>query len=230
MLTLELIELADLVRPEQLVDAILQQNPGLPVPVPIEELAQLAGITKIAPIVGEGFEGALMANAEKSEGAIFFSGGKPRSRQRFTIGHELGHFLLPWHRQSTFQCTTEDISSRAKGDWEIQANRFSAELLMPTQLVKQRLKALRDPEIMHIRALADEYATSLEMTARRAIELSDYPCAIIFSKDNVVRYTVKSELFEEQLFVWKADSLPKKSLSRAHGTNPDEWQEIDAEW
>ena len=47
MLKLELIELADLVRPEQLVDAIIQQNPDIELPIPIEELAKLAGILKI---------------------------------------------------------------------------------------------------------------------------------------------------------------------------------------
>ena len=95
MVQLDLIELADLVRPEQLVAEILRQNPQLPVPVPLEELAQLAGITKIEAFTSEGFEGALITNATKSEGAIFHSARGPRSRQRFTIGHELGHFLLP---------------------------------------------------------------------------------------------------------------------------------------
>lgn len=48
MLKLELIELADLVRPEQLVDAIIQQNPVIELPIPIEELARLAGILKLS--------------------------------------------------------------------------------------------------------------------------------------------------------------------------------------
>src|SRR5437762_2255176 len=89
MVQLDLIELADLVRPEQLVAEILRQNPQLPVPVPLEELARLAGITKIEAFASEGFEGALLANATKSEGAIFYSARGPRSRQRFTVGHEL---------------------------------------------------------------------------------------------------------------------------------------------
>ena len=68
MVQLDLIELADLVRPEQLVAEVLRQNPQLPVPVPLEELAQLAGITKIEAFASEGFEGALITNATKSEG------------------------------------------------------------------------------------------------------------------------------------------------------------------
>lgn len=230
MLTLDLIELADLVRPEQLVDEILKQNPNLPLPVPIEDLAKLAGISKIEAITSEGFEGALISNPEKSEGAIFFNANRPKPRRRFTIGHELGHFLLPWHRQTSFSCTSEDISSRANADWEIQANQFSAELLMPRQLVKKRLVANKDPELTHITALTDEFETSFEMASRRMTELSEYACAIVFSKDNEVRYSVKSEYFTEKLCVRKGNALPSKSFSRQKETDPEEWFELDATW
>jgi len=230
MLTLELIELADLVRPDQLVDEILKQNPSLPLPVPIEDLARLAGILKIDAITSDGFEGALISNPEKSEGAIFFNANRPMPRRRFTIGHELGHFLLPWHRQTNFSCTSDDISSRTKADWEIEANQFSAELLMPRQLVKKRLIANKDPELAHITALSDEFGTSFEMTARRMTELSDYACAIVFSKNNEVRYSVKSEYFTERLCVRKGSALPLKSFSRLKEADPDEWAELDATW
>lgn len=62
MLRLDLMELADLVRPEQLVDEILKQNPQLPLPVPVVELATLAGISKIEPLSSQGFEGEGVQN------------------------------------------------------------------------------------------------------------------------------------------------------------------------
>ncbi len=230
MVHLDLIELADLVHPEQLANEIVRQNPDLPIPVPLEELARLAGITKIEPFSSEGFEGALVANDSKSVGAIFYSDRGPRSRQRFTIGHELGHFLLPWHRQTTFQCTAEDISGRAKADWEVEANRFAAEILMPISLVKRRLAVLKDPEIAHILILRDEYGTSVEMTARRIVELSDYACAVVYSKENIVRYTIRSEFFEHKLSVRKGERLPTQSPSREAASDTDEWHEIDSHW
>jgi Zn-dependent peptidase ImmA (M78 family) len=230
MLQLELIELADLVRPEQLVSEILKQNPLLPVPVPVEELAKLAGIKKIEAFSSQGFEGALVANATKSEGAIFYSALSPRPRQRFTIGHELGHFLLPWHRQTSFQCTAEDFAANTNKDWESQANRFSAELLLPAPLVKARLRTFKDPELSHLTSLRDEFETSLEAAARRAVELSEYACAVVFSKDNTVRYSVKSSHFEEWIAPGKGDRLPTKSPSRLSTSDPDEWHEIDAYW
>ncbi|AOJ91556.1 ImmA/IrrE family metallo-endopeptidase [Burkholderia multivorans] len=230
MVQLDLIELADLVRPEQLVAEILRQNPQLPIPVPVEELARLAGISKIEAFDSVGFEGALLTNATKSEGAIFFSSLSPRPRQRFTIGHELGHFLLPWHRQASFQCTAEDISSRSKKDWEIQANQFAAELLAPEPLVRRILRQLKEPELAHMLKLRDDFATSFEMTARRVVELNDYACAVVFSKDNIVRYSIRSEYFTEWLSVRKGDRLPAQSPSRNSISDPEEWHEIEAHW
>lgn len=230
MLSLDLIELADLVRPEQLVDEIVKQNPQMPLPVPVVDLATLAGISKIEPLTSKGFEGSLIANAEKSVGAIFYNGTVPVSRQRFTIGHELGHFLLPWHRQTTFECTAEDISGRARKDWEIQANQFSAELLMPKVLFNSRLHTMHEPELAHIQELSDQFGVSFEAAARRLVELSEYGCAIVFSKDNVVRYWVKSEYFGEQVTVRKGDRLPFKSPSRRTDSAPDEWHELNASW
>lgn len=230
MAQLDLIELADLVRPDQIVGEILRQNPDLPVPVPLEELAYLAGITKIEPLSSEGFEGTLIADANKARGAIFYSALSPRPRQRFTIGHELGHFLLPWHRQTVFECTAADIRSKTNKEWERQANEFSSELIMPTDWVKRRLLALRDPELAHIFKLREEFQTSMEMTARRVVELSEYACAVVFSKENSVLYSVRSHYFTHSLCVKSGDRLPTKSPSRAQESDPDEWCEIDAHW
>lgn len=230
MVTLDLIELADLVRPEQLVAAILQQNPHLPLPVPLEELARLAGIVKIEAFSSEGFAGTLITNAEKSEGAIFYSSNDPRPRQRFTIGHELGHFLLPWHRRTQFECNAHDLTFNTNAEWEIQANQFAAELLMPKPLIVKRLRALGGPDLEHLQQLATEFETSLQMTARRYIELNEHPCAIVFSKDNVIRYSVRSEFFEHFLCVRKGDSLPRVSASRQSQGDINEWHEVHAHW
>ncbi len=230
MATLDLVELADLVRPEQLVDAIVEQNPGLPLPVPIEELATLAGISQIECFASEGFSGALITNAEKSDGAIFYSSRDPRPRQRFTIGHELGHFLLPWHRQSQFNCKAQDLRYGAKSEWEIEANRFSAELLMPRTLVMRQLQGADAPNLSQVMKLANTFETSLEMTARRYIELNEQPCAIVFSKDNQVRYSVRNEHFAMPLSVRKGDELPDVSESRNSIGLHNNRHEIDAHW
>jgi len=232
MLNLDLVELADLVRPEQIVEEIVRQNPDLTLPVPIEEIARLAGISKIEGLLNEGFEGALVTNSAKSNGVIFYNERSIKSRQRFTIGHELGHFLLPWQRNSNFQCKSVDIGigSATNAEWEIQANRFSADILMPPSILKQKLLVCGEPEMTHIIQLQKEFDTSMEMTARRLVEMSEYPCAVVFSKDNKVRYFWRSEYFPYWLCVKKGSDLPRVSQSKNNTSDIDEWYEIEGYW
>jgi Zn-dependent peptidase ImmA (M78 family) len=230
MVKLDLIELADLTRPEELVAEIMRQNPQMQVPVPIEEIAQLAGISKIAAIEAAGFEGTLITNSEKSEGHIFFNSGVPRPRQRFTIGHELGHFLLPWHRQIRFDCSSEDLSSKTKATWELEANTFSAELLMPHALLAHQLSPSAEFELAEVIRVRDAFGTSLESTIRRIVERSELAYAVVFSKENKVRYSVFSEYFTARLSVRKGTELPGKSLGRLGSSSLDDWNALDAHW
>ncbi|MEQ6438306.1 ImmA/IrrE family metallo-endopeptidase [Comamonas sp. w2-DMI] len=230
MVGLDLIELADCVRPEQLIAEILRQNPQMPVPVPVEELARCAGISKIEAFSSSGFEGALIANDTKSDGLIFYNCQVPRPRQRFTIGHELGHFLLPWHRQNSFHCSADDISARANKDWEREANQFSAELLMPTVLLKQRIHSSAEFGLSDVIRVKDEFETSFESTVRRVVELSERAYAVVFSKDNLVRYSIYSKCFNSRLCVRKGSELPSKSLSRLDASSLDSWHELDSSW
>ena len=137
---------------------------------------------------------------------------------------------IPTFARDHMRAATEEISSGANKDWEIQASQFSAEMLMPAPLVKARLVRLKDPELAHVLTLRDEFETSMEMTARRVVELNEYPCAVVFSKDNVVRYSVWSSYFSRRLCVKKGDKLPAKSLARGAASDPDEWHELDACW
>ena len=60
------------------------------------------------------------------------------SRQRFTMAHELGHILIPWHVGSVLIDQVAPVSPRSSSyftpeSWtmETEANSFAAELLMP---------------------------------------------------------------------------------------------------
>ena len=52
----------------------------------------------------------------------------------------------------------------------------------------------------------------------------------MFSKDNDVRYYVRSPFFEHALCVKKGERLPTKSPSRGSTGDADEWHSIDAYW
>lgn len=238
-LTLDLMELDGKATPMAIADEIFRQNPSLQGPIPIEEFARLAGIEKIAELTTEGFEGALITNPEKSRGVIMVKAGVNPQRRRFTIGHELGHFLLPWHRQTSFNCKQEDIKDSSDGigrtgtvgvrqDIEAEANAFASELLMPRLQFKARLKSYGEPELKHLLELAANYDSSVEATVWRYKALSDYPVAFVFSHNNVVRYWTRAAEFPYTLCVRKGQSLPTKSPARQNGQGISDWDEVDS--
>lgn len=76
----------------------------------------------------------------KSGYAIYVNGKHPETRRRFTIAHEIGHFVL--HPEKIGDGITDDALYRSKlsSATEVQANRFAADLLMPEDLLRDAIK------------------------------------------------------------------------------------------
>jgi len=78
----------------------------------------------------EGLSGVQVTTSE--EYSILYNKDHHIHRKRFTISHEVGHFLL---NHTNYQ--TGDFDLISKDDREIEANQFAAELLMPLDLLKK---------------------------------------------------------------------------------------------
>jgi Zn-dependent peptidase ImmA (M78 family) len=74
------------------------------------------------------------------------SGNMPTHRHRFTVAHELGHWICHAHgvESAPTYCRSQDISRDTDRDLEREANVFGAELLMPEAAVREAWAALRD--------------------------------------------------------------------------------------
>ncbi|WP_410211110.1 ImmA/IrrE family metallo-endopeptidase [Aquirhabdus sp.] len=237
-LTLDLMELDDKKTPSDVVNEILKQNPSLSYPFPLEAFATLAGIESISELTTDGFEGMLITNPEKSRGAIMIKAGTSYRRRRFTIAHELGHYLLPWHRQESFRCKSSDIKDNTENRTtstphslmtiEIEANNFASELLMPQSEFKRILNEYGTPELIDISDLSDFFDVSFEAVIHRYKVLTDYPLAFVFSHQNMVRYWVKSGVMPFSLKVRKDQPLPLRSPSRQAGEYISDWEAIPA--
>lgn len=235
---LDRMELADFVTPIKLAQGILKQLPGLKPPVPIEEIALALDITEIRELETKGFEGGLLAFSDKASGVILVNQRSSRQRRRFTIGHELGHFLNPWHEPQSsggFQCSSRDFlasdvrTSNKAIRMEAEANQFSASLLMPASLLKMDIRAVNELGIAQIWELANTYDVSKEALARRYVELCDEPCMVLLSKNGKFLYSYRHPDFPF-INLREGSSLPKASLSTisqlAEGEIAD-WSESD---
>lgn len=145
-------------------------------PVPVERIARLLG----AQLRYVPFEGELSGLLFQEQGRIIIGVNElhPKTRQRFTIAHELGHLEL--HHYSELHIDhhyrillRSERSSQAIDPEEIEANAFAAELLIPQALlekdVKERAIDYEDDEM--IRTLALRYKVSLQAMIFRLTNL-----------------------------------------------------------
>lgn len=65
---------------------------------------------------------------------IIVNDDQPRRRKRFTLAHELGHVLIPWHRGSLYDdfSILDADAQFDRHEMEGEANRFASELLIPS--------------------------------------------------------------------------------------------------
>lgn len=99
-------------------------------------------------------------------------------RQRFTIAHELGHFLLHRNENKVFIDTTpvffrDTVSSEGQKQQEIDANAVAAALLMPEQTVKDLMnnKVLDAFDDAAIHRLAKRFGVSVQAMTIRLTKL-----------------------------------------------------------
>ena len=192
--------------PSRLAAAIHAQLPKLDSSVPVHAIAAALDITEIREAVITSFEGALVMTPDRGKGSIVVNANSSFQRRRFTIAHELGHFLNIWHRpinpDGGFTCRIQDLTqswstgSREQDRHRVQeaeANRFAIELLAPRSMLRTFLKGI--PDIAKILRIAKSLDLSREASARRYIELHEEPLALVFSKAGVVRYINRNDGF-----------------------------------
>mgnify|MGYP000495320468 CR=1 FL=1 len=214
-INLDLMELADFTNPKKIVREILNQNPDIKLPIPLEDIASAAGISDIRYQSLDGLEGALVANEEKSEGIIAINNNAIQSRQRFTLGHELGHFLIPRHGHN-MKCTVKDLNKKANSkskvlDIEAEANVFSSQLLMPPQLLIKRSLLDPSPSVSNIIQLKDTCNVSFQACANNYINIHGDYLAVVYSHNNTIHYGLNAEANPLWLTADRNKTVPRGS-------------------
>lgn len=224
MISLDCMELGDCFTAEQLAEEIFRQCPNIKAPIPIDEISRAAGIVDIKAMHFEDVEGMLVADDAKSSGVIFYKESSPLGRQRFTIGHELGHFLL-LHHGSEQSCTSNDIrfgsSSNVLKKLESEANQFSQLLLMPDNLISSAINGT-SVSMELLKLISEDFLMSFEAMANKCCSLSNTPFALIYSKDGQVRYSWKDKERFPYWIPFKAKDLMPPSSQAIILSQPEE--------
>ena len=202
-MSLSLIDLADCGSPEKLAVEIFKNEPDLTVPVPVEKLAAQLGITEINQLESDGYQGGLITTETKSKGVILVNNKLRLGRRQFTIGHELGHFLMPSHMPTNadrFLCSFDDLlaSDHKAFDkrmrWEAEANRFSSLILLPPHLYRKDVNAKRHADLKHVLELAERYKVSKETAGRAYVDFRDDAVAVLITHERrLLRFVSAAE-------------------------------------
>lgn len=171
---------------------------GLRPPLWIEKIAQELGL-EVRSGKTTGFEATLVRNPHGAGGIIAIGGGLGGfSRRRFTIAHEIGHYVLD--HESTV-CLSSDLQlwNSSIAAQEQAANRFAAELLLPA-IHFAPIVVDRGVSIETANYIKNSFNTSLTTAAFRCAELSFETCAVVYIVDGIVKNYLPSKSWSYRIF------------------------------
>lgn len=104
------------------------------IPVDVTSLARLLGIRVYVAPWPDNISGKIQRDEKRggSSGfAIFVNQSHPRTRRRFTISHEIAHYVLHEHKIGDGVFDDALYRSGLPSSFEAEANRLAADILMP---------------------------------------------------------------------------------------------------
>lgn len=145
------------------------------------------------------FEGALFNlkadEPGKGNWAIIYNQGvSSPGRIRFTLAHELGHYLVHRHLQTSFNCSEVDTTQWDSDERKIEseANTFASYLLMPADDYRRQIQgATIDLDVLG--ACADRYGVSMTSAILKWLELTAQRAVLVMSQNGVVQWACGSE-------------------------------------
>jgi hypothetical protein len=199
-----------------------------PEDIDVEAIGQFVGATVVYEPL-QGCEARIVGNGHRA--IITVDQNAPRARQRFSVGHELGHWMND-RGTVAFACSDETVSSPWDEllDPEARANRYAANLLLPAKIF--RPKAAGRPMVFDsVRALATVFATSMTATAIRFVEHGPFPSMIVCTEKGKRKWFFRGPDVPES--VWPVDSpgnntvaydlLNGKATSSPEDVYADQW-------
>lgn len=162
----------------------------------------------------EGIEGCLIQSPKtRKEWGIFYNKNIDHTgRVRFTIAHELGHYIL--HRNSLsikqINCTQDDIErwDQEHDMREYEANIFAATLLMPLDDFRKQIPERQKTDLNQLSQISRRYDVSLLATTLRWLDYTTTRSVLVLSRDGFILWSKSSKTaFKSGAFI-KTRNLP----------------------
>jgi hypothetical protein len=210
---------------KQKAEALLRDNGITTLPVDPFAIAARHDIeVKANPDTAPGVSGMLLRHGD-CFGILYATHIPSQGFQRFSVGHELGHYFLDGHIDHILPedgIHTSYAGFVSADPYELEADQFAAGLLMPSAPFKRAI-AGQDPGLAAIEALASLCKTSLTATAIRYAELTEDAVAIVISTGPTIDFCFLSDAMKSlPQIAWlrKGMPLPTSTATAQLNANP----------
>lgn len=124
---------------------VLQELSIEKLPIDINKIAMHLGVKIKEDLIDDSISGFLIS--KKGKNVIGINSNESQVRKRFTIAHELGHFILHSNKEDDLFISKihfrDEESSTGEMKREREANAFAAGILMPRFLIEKELSKLK---------------------------------------------------------------------------------------
>ena len=186
----ELSDLAEFIADEYFVDTFVCPY----------KLAKIYGISYTFDDYGNAFDGLLEHRSGKFH--IYLNSRKAKHiyepRVRFTLAHELGHYVIDEHRNALKSGLAPSHPSftnfSSDNEVELEADFFASSLLIPkSRLIKDVFRRKFSFNLIH--ELATKYQTSITATLIKFASIGNHPIMIVCSIDKKIKWFKYSDDF-----------------------------------
>jgi IrrE N-terminal-like domain len=123
-----------------------------------------------------------------------------RPRQRFSAGHELGHWMYD-RGKASFSCQEAQFTKEwSRHNPESRANRYASDLLLPVSLFRPKTNSFKTMDFDVVKSLAQTFNTSLTSTAIRLVECGPLPTMLVCYSDAGREWFVRGSAVPERLW------------------------------
>ncbi|HXU94579.1 MAG TPA: ImmA/IrrE family metallo-endopeptidase [Gallionella sp.] len=157
--------------------------------IDVEAIAFDSGIDVLYEVL-DGCEATLVGVGSNAIATVRPSSS--RGRERFSVAHEIGHWLM--HRGKSFRCRADDFVQNYNADirFEKEADEFASHLLMPTSIFRPAIRALNKPGLHHLQEIAKQFEVSLQAVSIRLATLDTLPVIVACYTKAGLRWQIRA--------------------------------------
>lgn len=126
----------------ELLEKTLVNDGKIFIPIDVETVASMIGLDVMLLPLEDGTDGLLVKDEPSKPFKAVIDSNSNRHRRRFTLAHEIGHFVKKYQFFPENETAGEverrsEMSSYGTDPEEIWANKFAAALLMPSGVMRR---------------------------------------------------------------------------------------------